>query len=134
MRDKWTFRTILTAAVLSVVQIGLGVAQTNAPEEKPQAEKVYRVGPGVTPPKALKRVGAGFSGEAKQIKFQGTVILSIVVDEKGTVRDIQVAQSLGHGLDEKAIEAVKQWKFKPGKKDGQPVPVTVTVEVMFHLY
>jgi TonB family protein len=61
-------------------------------------------------------------------------VLSIVVDQTGHARDIRVARSVGLGLDEKAIEAIKKWKFAPGLKDGHPVAVGVNVEGNFRLY
>ena len=61
------------------------------------------------------------------------MILSIVVDPSGQARDIKVVRPLGLGLDEKAIEAVRKWRFKPGLKDGAAVPVVATVEVNFRL-
>lgn len=61
-------------------------------------------------------------------------MLSVVVDQQGRPRNIHIARSLGLGLDEKAIDAVKRWKFTPGTKDGIPVAVQVNVEVSFRLY
>jgi len=75
-----------------------------------------------------------FSEEARKAKFQGTCVLALVVDAMGRPTEIHVVNSLGMGLDEKAIESVKQWKFEPGQKDGHPVPVAINVEVDFHLY
>ena len=66
-------------------------------------------------------------------KYSGTVMLSVIVDADGHARDIHVARSLGMGLDEKAIEAVEKWKFRPGMKGGQPVNVRATIEVNFRL-
>ncbi len=64
----------------------------------------------------------------------GTVVLWLVVGPDGKPRDIRVARTLGLGLDEKAIEAVKNWRFEPAYKDGKPVAVQINVEVNFHLY
>ena len=61
------------------------------------------------------------------------MVLRLVVDSSGRPRDLKVIRSLGLGLDEKAIEAVEKWKFRPGYKDGKPVPVEATVEVNFRL-
>jgi TonB family protein len=93
----------------------------------------YRVGGGVSAPGVLFKVEPEYSEEARKAKFQGTVVLSIVVDPNGKARDVRVVRPLGLGLDEKAIEAVMKWRFKPGMKDGAPVPVQATVEVNFRL-
>lgn len=93
----------------------------------------YRVGGGVSSPALLFKVEPEYSEEARKAKFQGTVLLSVVVDEKGNPRDIRIIRALGLGLDEKAIESVQKWRFKPGVKDGRAVPVIAQVEVNFRL-
>jgi protein TonB len=93
----------------------------------------FRVGGGVSAPSVLFKVEPEYSEEARKAKFQGTVVLAIVVDPSGKARDIRVLRPLGLGLDEKAIEAVMKWRFKPGLKDGAAVPVQATVEVNFRL-
>jgi TonB family protein len=94
---------------------------------------VYRVGGGVTAPSLLFKVEPEYSEEARKAKYQGTVLLYIEVDPSGKATNIKVARSLGLGLDEKAMEAVRKWKFKPGYKDGKPVTVAATIEVNFRL-
>jgi TonB family protein len=94
---------------------------------------VFRVGGGVTAPALLFKKEPEYSEEARKAKYQGTVLLYIEVDPSGRATNIKVQRSLGLGLDEKAIEAVKQWKFKPGYKDGKPVTVAATIEVNFRL-
>ncbi len=94
----------------------------------------YRVGGGVSGPTAIYSPDPEYSEEARKAKFQGTCVLWLVVGADGKPRDIRVARTLGLGLDEKAIEAVKTWRFEPGKKDGKPVATMVNVEVTFHLY
>ena len=96
-------------------------------------EGVYRIGGGVSSPALLTKIEPEYSEEARKAKYQGTVLLYIEVDPQGRATNIRVARSLGLGLDEKAIEAVKHWKFKPGYKDGKPVTVAATVEVNFRL-
>jgi TonB family protein len=93
----------------------------------------YRIGGGVSAPTVLLKVEPEYSEEARKAKFQGTVILFVVVDEHGNPRDLRVIRPLGLGLDQKAIEAVEKWKFNPGKKDGKAVPVQATIEVNFRL-
>src|ERR1700724_1588309 len=93
----------------------------------------YRIGGGVSPPSVILKVEPEYSEEARKAKFQGTVILFVVVDEKGNPKELKVIRPLGLGLDQKAIEAVEKWKFRPGMKDGKPVAVQATIEVNFRL-
>lgn len=94
---------------------------------------VYRVGGGVSAPVLVYKKEPEYSEEARKAKYQGTVTLYVEVDTSGKATNIRVLHSLGLGLDEKAIEAVKQWKFRPGMKDGKPVPVAASIEVNFRL-
>ena len=94
---------------------------------------VYRVGGGVSAPTVIYKVEPEYSEEARKAKFQGTVVLVIVIDEQGVARNFRVIKPLGLGLDEKAIEAVQKWRFSPGRKGGQPVAVQATIEVNFRL-
>lgn len=95
---------------------------------------VFRPGRGVTPPRPIYSPDPEFSEEARKAKYQGTCTLMIVVATDGRPINIRVVSSLGMGLDEKAIETVRTWRFEPGQKDGHPVNVEMAVEVDFHLY
>lgn len=95
---------------------------------------VFRVGAGVSAPRAIYDPDPEYSEEARKARYQGAVALWVIVGPDGRPHDIKVARSLGMGLDEKAIEAVKRWRFEPALKDGHPVAVQVNVEVTFHLY
>jgi periplasmic protein TonB len=94
----------------------------------------FKVGGGVSAPKAIYAPDPEYSEEARKVKHMGVVVLWLVVGPDGKPRDIRVARTLGLGLDEKAIEAVKNWRFEPALKDGKPVAVQVNIEVNFHLY
>lgn len=95
---------------------------------------VYKVGGGIAAPQALSTPDPEYTEEARTAKTQGTCVLWLIVDQQGHPRDIKVVRGLGHGLDAKAVDAVKQWRFQPAVKDGQPVNVQISVEVGFHLY
>ncbi|MGH9674799.1 MAG: energy transducer TonB, partial [Bryobacteraceae bacterium] len=93
----------------------------------------YRIGGGVSQPTLLHKVEPEYSEEARKAKYQGTVVLALVVDEKGQPREIRIVRAVGLGLDEKAIDAVRQWKFRPGYLNNKPVPVIAQIEVNFRL-
>jgi periplasmic protein TonB len=95
---------------------------------------VFRVGGGVSAPRPIYDPDPDYSEEARKAHWQGTVLLTVVVGPDGKVHDAHVARTLGLGLDEKAIEAVKQWKFDPARRNGQAVAVQVNIEVNFHMY
>lgn len=95
---------------------------------------VYKVGGGISAPQAISTPDPEYTEEARNAKTQGTCVLWLIVDELGNPRDVRVVRGLGFGLDAKAIEAVKQWRFQPAEKDGHPVNVQISVEVGFRLY
>ncbi len=95
---------------------------------------VYRVGGGVSAPRVIKQTDPEYSEEARKAKYQGVVVLGLIVDSQGRPRDLRVQKGLGMGLDQKAMEAVRQWVFEPAHKDGKPVSVLISVEVAFRLF
>jgi periplasmic protein TonB len=95
---------------------------------------IFHVGGGVSAPRPIYSPEPEFSEEARKAKYQGVCTLGLVVGPDGRPSNIRVLSSLGMGLDEKAIEAVKNWRFEPAMKDGHPVRVEIAVEVDFHLY
>ena len=99
-----------------------------------QQDEAYSAGEdGVTMPRLLAKVEPGYTEEARAAKLQGTAVLGAEVWPDGQAHNLRVKRSLDPGLDAKAIEAIQQWRFKPGEKDGQPVKVKVNVEVNFRL-
>ncbi len=95
---------------------------------------VFRVGGGVSAPVCKQCPDPEYSEEARKAKVQGTVVLGVIIGPDGKPYDIQVKNSLGMNLDEKAIDAVRSWRFEPAKMKGKPVPVKINVEVNFRLY
>ena len=96
---------------------------------------VYRPGNGVTLPRVLREVKPQYTSDAMRAKVQGTVLLECVVQKDGSVGDVQVIRSLDStfGLDQQAVIAAKSWKFAPGTRLGEPVPVLITIELTFTL-
>jgi len=119
---------IVIAAVLCLVSSPIAASAQQTGETR-----VYKPGDGVSAPILVKEVKPQYTAEAKKAKIQGTVTLECVVQPDGTVGEVRVTKALDPGLDQEAIKAVKQWRFKPGTKDGKPVPVLVTLELTFTL-
>jgi protein TonB len=95
---------------------------------------LYGVGDGVSMPRAIYAPEPEFSEEARIAKFQGEVTLLVTIGTDGRARNLTVVRSLGMGLDQKAIDAVRTWRFDPAKKDGRPVAVQMNIIVNFHLF
>jgi TonB family protein len=94
---------------------------------------VFRVGGGVTAPTVMSRVEPQYSEEARKARYQGTVVLEAIVRKDGSIDILRIVRSLGFGLDENAIKALKQWRFRPGMKNGEAVDVALNIEVNFNL-
>jgi protein TonB len=116
--------------------IGPGVGPGYGPGENGgTGDGAYHRGQGASDPSVISQVDPEFSEEARKAKFQGLCVLTIIIEADGTPSNIRVSGGLGMGLDEKAIEAVKKWRFRPSMKDGHPVRYgPVEVDVDFHLY
>ncbi len=96
-------------------------------------EPVYEPGGDVKPPKLIHYVEPQFSPSSKEAFVEGTVKLATIVTTDGIPTNLKIVSGLNTQEDQTAVEAVKQWRFQPGTKAGQPVKVRVTVEVAFHL-
>ena len=88
----------------------------------------------ITPPKLVYSPAPSYSEKARKARYQGTVVLWLVVGVDGRAKKVAVMRSIGQGLDEKAVEAVTTWRFDPATRVGKPVPVVINVEVNFKLH
>lgn len=95
---------------------------------------VMSVGGGVSAPVVVRSVEPEFTAEARAANFQGSVTIQLIVDSQGNPQNVHVVRHLGMGLDEKAIQAVQQYRFKPAMYQGHPVAVQLVIEVAFHLH
>ena len=98
------------------------------------AQQIYHVGPGVSAPTLIFAPDPEYSEQARRAKYQGVCVVSLIVDAQGNPQRVQVVRHLGKGLDQKAIEAVRQYKFEPAMHNGEPVAVEVNIEVNFKIY
>jgi len=98
------------------------------------ADEVFRVGAGVDAPKATFTPEPQFTEIARYEKFQGLVMVNLIVGSDGAVRNIRLVRPLGMGLDESALSMIQTWQFRPGTRNGQPVAVEMNVEIGFNLY
>lgn len=118
---------------------GGGVGGDGGPGRGPGSDggccgNIYSPGNGISVPRAIYSPEPEFSEEARKSKYQGEVTLLATIGADGRTRDVVVVRSLGMGLDEKAIEAVRTWRFEPAIKDGRPVAVQMNIIVNFHLF
>ena len=95
---------------------------------------IRHVGGGVSEPELIYKVDPEFSEEARKAKFMGIVLVNLIVDTRGMPQNVHILRGVGMGLDEKAVEAVRQYRFKPAMESGHPVPVQVNVEVNFQIF
>jgi protein TonB len=93
-----------------------------------------KIGGGVSTPVPIYTVEPEFSEEARKAKFMGVVLVNLIVDANGRPQNVHTLRGVGMGLDEKAVEAVKQYKFRPAMKNGKPVAVELNVEVNFQIF
>lgn len=93
----------------------------------------FRLPPGAKPPTILRVVDPEFSDAARRERFEGVVAVSAVVNEEGMPTQIRVERSVGHGLDEKAVAAVSQYRFRPATLDGKPIAARIRITVSFRL-
>jgi TonB family protein len=128
--------------IVKTIPIALSLASVCAfvqdtPTTSPTVYKVCsetQQPPCATMPHAINSPFPDYSDEARDKRAQGTVELSLIVGLDGKPHNIHVVRKLGHGLDEKAMEAVAMWTWEPGTKDGEPVPVQLHITMDFHLY
>ena len=124
----------ITGLVLLAGQMVVRAFPLQAPKHSAAAGKVYRAGKGVTVPVVLHKVEPQYSPEARDAKLEGMVVVSAEIWPDGLVHNARITKGLGMGLNEKALEALRQWKFKPGAKDGKPVKVQASIEINFRLH
>jgi TonB family protein len=118
---------MITGGFLSVVQAQIG-------DSPMHVCKGTETGLCATPPKLIHRVDPQYPKKARKQKIQGAVLLQVTVLTNGTPSDIKVMRSLEQSMDQSAVQAVSKWRFAPATYEGNPVPVTVSVEASFRLY
>ena len=117
------------------VTVTFSLAADPAGTQKTESnERTFEPGVGVSPPSITYSTEPEYSKAAKDARVGGVVVLNLIVGTDGNPYDIKIARTLGHGLDDKAIEAVRHWRFKPAIKAGKPVAVLTNVEVAFNPY
>lgn len=117
----------------------LAVQNGRSPVPNPKSESTFlgsleKVGSGVSAPRVIQAPDPEYEEVARAAKYQGVVVLHLIVDEQGKPQNIRIVHMIGLGLDDRAVEAVRKWRFQPAKRNGKPVAVAINVEVNFNLY
>lgn len=110
-----------------------GEKKAAAADDDPVTETVYDIGGDVKPPRVVHRVMPEFTEKSREQHIEGSVVLATVVTSKGEPHQIHVQKSLDKELDQKAIEALRQWQFQPGEKGNKPVATRVSIEIRFNV-
>ncbi len=130
-------RVFVLLIALTAINVAYSTGQTEEHKQEKKSEdaadKVYEPGGDVKSPKLVHYVEPAFSPKSKEAYVEGTVKISTIVTKTGATTDPQVLSGLNAEEDRTAVEALKQWRFDPGTRNGQPVNVRVTVEINFHL-
>jgi TonB family protein len=134
-RQTLAIRMAVAASITVVTALATAAHVPISATLHAETSQVYKPGSGTTLPRVITEVKPHYTPEAIQAKIEGTILMSVVVLASGDVGDVSVTQSLDteHGLDQQAIEAVRQWKFEPGTRAGEPVAVEVEIEMIFRL-
>jgi len=122
------FRLAFVCVLAALVVAARG--QSNEEKKSDDSEPVYELGDGITPPRLVHQVIPEYQGK-KGVGVKGSVAIAMVITSKGLPENPRVVQGLDPDIDKSAIEAIKQWRFRPAEKDKKPVAVKVTVEVQF---
>lgn len=125
MAARWIY------AVAGCLALGLVHAEQNKPDDSGSTEPVYDLGPGINPPRVTKQVNPQYSGTLG-VRIVGSVTIGLVVTSHGLPQDPHVLKSLDKDVDVSAVEAVKQWRFDPARKDGKAIAVRIALEIEFH--
>ena len=118
---------VVSIAAFAVVGMLVGAGQARGDD------RAYIIRSGDNKPTLLTKIEPEYTEEAREAKWQGTVGLHAVIDEEGYASEINVTHSLGMDLDQKAVEALQQWRFQPGTKDGKAVRVSAVIDINFRL-
>lgn len=133
-------RREFAVALLFLLPVPFAAAQQPTPPSDATAptqanDPIYKIGDNISAPQIIHSIEAQFTTEARRAKYQGVCLIGLIVNAQGNPVNVHVVRPLGMGLDQKAIEAVRKYKFRPAMKDGKtPVPVMITIEVGFRLY
>jgi TonB family protein len=141
--QQWKYKTYLLNGEPTEVETTINLNYSlegsegkaeQAPSVDSAGQAIRHIGGGVSAPALTHQVPPEYTPEAKLAKIQGTVLVNLIVDESGAPEHVHVLRGLDSGLDDKAVEAVRQYTFTPAMEDGKPVPVSLNVEVNFRIF
>ena len=115
---------------MALMCVAAGRAQDKQADKEAE-ETVYDLGPGVSPPRVIKQVSPNYK-TTRGVRLEGSVIVGLIVSSRGVPREVRVIEGIDKDVDQSAVEAVRQWRFAPARKDDKPIAVRVSLEIDFH--
>jgi protein TonB len=131
-RRTWGLTSLVACSLLWAAPAWTDDAQSKKDDTGKTEEPVYSLNDDIVPPRIVRQVNPQYSSGSHGINVEGSVVVETVVSSQGTPTNVHVVKSLHKDVDGAAVEAVKQWAFAPGKKNGKPVAVRLQIEIHFH--
>jgi TonB family protein len=131
-RRTWGLTSLVACSLLWAAPAWTDDAQSKKDDTAKTEEPVYSLNDDIVPPRIVRQVNPQYSSGSHGINVEGSVVVETVVSSQGTPTNVHVVKSLHKDVDAAAVEAVEQWAFAPGKKNGKPVAVRLQIEIHFH--
>jgi len=131
MAPHWAWRSCKVLCFIALLCFSARARAQDKQSSGEADEKVYDMGPGVSPPRVTKQVSPNYK-TARGVWLEGSVTVGLIVSSHGVPRDVRVIKGIDKDVDQSAVEAVRQWHFAPARKDDKPIAVRVSLEIEFH--
>ena len=131
MAPHWAWRSCKVLCFIALLCFSARARAQDKQSSGEADEKVYDIGPGVSPPRVTKQVSPNYK-TARGVRLEGSVTVGLIVSSQGVPRDVRIVKGIDKDVDQSAVDAVRQWRFAPARKDDKAIAVRVSLEIDFH--